>query len=149
MPRLGLITACQFAVIEQDTKAVSLINLFTGLKISIQADQLPPSNAVAPKEWFIACGWDGVKDDEGKVFDQLTEILLPDGKPFVTASPVKFSVQPGKRHYMTSKILAFPIGQVGKCTVQVWAEFDGQVVTEKSTIHIGVEHDLVAASPQP
>lgn len=149
MPKLALITACQFSIIEQDTKSVSLINLFTGLKITVNIAEPPPINAIVPREWSIACGWDGEKDDEGKVFDQLTEIFLPDGKPFVGHNAVKFSVLEGKRHYLTSKIMAFPIGQVGKCLVQVWAELDGKPVTEKSSIHIAVEHELVPTPQLP
>jgi hypothetical protein len=143
MPTLALITACQTSIIEQDTKSVSLINLFTGIKISVHAGDPPPVNAIVPREWSIACGWDSEEGDEGKVFDQLMDIFLPDGKPFVTRNVTKFSLQAGKRHYMTSKLTAFPIGQAGRCLVQVWAELDGKPVTEPVSISIGVEHEHI------
>jgi hypothetical protein len=152
MPTLALITACERSIIEQDTKSVSLISLFTGVKISIQAEEPPPVNAIVAKEWSIACGWDGRKDEEGQVFDQLMDIYLPDGKPFVTRNQVKFSVQVGKRQFLTSKLAAFPIGQPGKCMVQVWAELDGKLVTDRVSISISIEHERLALShgqPQP
>ncbi len=61
----------------------------------------------------------------------------------MTRNAVKFSVDTGKRHYMTSKLVGFPIGQVGKCLVQVWAELDGKPVTEKVTLPVAIEHELV------
>ncbi len=144
MPKLALFAACERSIVEQDTKSVSLITLFTGLKLSFPAGEPPPLNAVIPKEWSIVCGWDSVDGDEGKEFVQFIDISLPDGKPFVTKNQVRFTLQGGKRLHQTSKVPGFPIGQIGKCLVQVWAELDGRPVTEKSSLYIALEHEFVA-----
>jgi len=143
MPTLALLAACERSIIEAETKAISMIGLFTGVKASVPAGETPPANAASPKEWSIVSGWDGNKGEAGKEFVQCLAIFFPDGKPFVERNELKFTIDPGKRHHVTTRLLAFPIGQLGKCHVQVWAEFGGKPVTDKTSIYINVEHEVI------
>ena len=144
MPSLALFVACERSIIEENTKLVSLISLLNGVKGAIPAGEPPPRNAVAPKEWSIVCGWDAVGDEEGTEYVQCLDIFWPDGKPFVETNKVKFSLQKGKRHYQTSRLHGFPVGQAGRCLMQAWAEQDGNPVTEKVSLYITVEHEFTA-----
>jgi hypothetical protein len=143
MPTLALLVSCERAIVETDTKAVSLITLFTGMKVFLPTGQPPPepppANAVAPREWSVVTGWDPNEADEGKEFVQHLEVFLPDGKPFIKNSEMKFQMERDKRHYNTPRIFGFPVGQKGKCLVQVWLEHDGKPVTEKFSTYIKVE----------
>jgi hypothetical protein len=141
MPILALLAACEKSIIEAETKSLSMISLFTRVKLTITADP-PPTNAVVPKEWSIVTGWEGKDDDEGKDFVQCLSVLLPDGKPFIENNRMNFNTQNDKRYHIASKILAFPMGQVGKCKIEVWAEWNGKPVTEKSHIYVRVEHEV-------
>ncbi len=144
MATLALLAVCERSIVEQDTKSISLITLFDSLKLSFPVGEPPPLNAVFPKAWSIVCGWDAAEGEERREFVQFIDIFLPGGKPFAATNQRKFTLEGDRRFHLTSNLLGFPIGQAGKCLVEVWAELDGKIVTEKSSLSISVKHEFVA-----
>lgn len=147
MPKLAFLLACEKSIIERDTQLVSMISLLTNMKVAIATSEPPPENAVAPKEWSIVSGWDGEDGDDEMDLDQVIEVILPDGKPFVKNYRTAFKVQKDRRHHVAAKIQGFPVGKAGRCHIQAWAEAGGRVITEKSSLYIQVEHEKVPFPP--
>jgi len=143
MPKLGFLIVCEKAILEEGTRTPTLVALFTGLRLTVPS--LPPGNAAIPKDWAVICGWDSTNDETGRQYVQHTEVLWPDGTQFVRGE-MQLMFEPGKRHYSVVRFLPFPVGQAGKCEIRVWLEFEGSPVTDKSSTHVTVEHEIKAMS---
>jgi hypothetical protein len=142
MIKLALLTACERVIIEAETKSVSAITIFTGVKLAIPATAPPPpSNAAVPKDWSILAGWDIEDEEVGKEIVQYTDILFPDGKPFIEKGALKFLIEKSKRHHNTTRLLGFPVGQMGTYEIRVWIEADNMPITDKHSIFLIVEND--------
>ena len=115
MPKLLLFAPCSHSVIDQDENTLSLISVLEGLTTSAV---LPlPENAQAPIRWSIVTVWLRTPEDEGITSEQLTQIILPDGK---TAAPATLTFQMTHRtHRNRVAVFGFPISQPGEYRVQL------------------------------
>ena len=115
MPKLLLFAPCANSVVDQEEKTLSLISVLEGLTLS--AAPPLPEDAHAPIRWSIVAVWLRTPEDEGKTYEQLTQVVLPDGK--VTA-PATLPFQMTRRtHRNRVAVFGFPISQPGECLVRL------------------------------
>jgi hypothetical protein len=140
MPKLGLFVVCEKAILEDGTKTPTLVGLFTSVRITVPANNIPPENAAIPKEWAVVCGWDTDNQEEPQQYLQRIEIYYPNQAIFQTGE-ISLNIEKGKRHYSVVRFQAFPVGQPGRYEVRAWLERNGNPETAKSSFHFSVEHD--------
>lgn len=141
MPKLRAFIACE-KVIYDEKKVPSLISLFSSVEVRIMGGM--PADAVIPKDWAIFTMWDAEPGDAGVAFVQCTQILWPDGKPFLDRNEHALKFEPGKPNYLHRlQMGAFPVGKHGDCTIRVWLESNGTVVAEPALLKVNVKHTKV------
>jgi len=130
--------ACEKVIISADGVA-SLISLFSKMIITPPAGIEIPKNAVAPKEWSVFSLWDTDPGDELKEHTLCTQVLYPDGTPFMDANKTKMNIELNKWSQAYVQILGFPLGQLGKYTVRTWVEENQQRVSGPFEFKIELE----------
>ena len=117
MPKLLTFGVCRQAIINRDDGAVSLINLVSSVTIQRQPDQVVPLDANSPFDWAAAAVWLRLDGDEGKTFEQRSELVSPNGDTIELGKSI-FSMNT-KLVSNTLRAQGFPIGQVGIVTLKV------------------------------
>jgi hypothetical protein len=148
MPRLSSLIVCE-KIIQDQLGKPTLISLFQSLSATVPDGQEMPKEAVASTSWAIFCEWFFTNDEQSKIFDQVNEVLLPDGSP----SPVKGRVTikqmaplgQGTRVFVN--IVGLPVWQAGVLTVKVWLECDSEKMTDVFSYPIKIEH--TSKPPEP
>ena len=147
MPQLYTFVACKKIIID-DSGIASLIFLFTQFTVSIPIGmENVPSNAAVPKEWAICSSWDWEPADEGKEYNQIIQILYPDGKSFVDRQETKFVMQPDIKQQIKAPMMGFPIGQQGTYLVRMWLEHAGRVIVEPRPIRLELKYEPPVKTP--
>lgn len=141
MPRLGSLLACERIIIDQQNKP-TLISLFQSLSALVAEGQKAPADMIAGIPWSVFTEWFFTEEDLSRSFDQVLEVLLPDGKPSPISGRVtikeKIKDDQGSRVYVN--MFGMPMGQTGFIKVNVWLESEGKPVTEKFYYLIKAEH---------
>lgn len=128
MPRLYVFAICEKVIIDGGGVA-SLIGLFNKITASTPTGATEiPTNAVAPKEYAVYTSWDLEPADHDKQYNQIFEILYPNGAHFGEGTTVRINMGTGKRAQSITTLNALPIGQVGVYTVRTWLENDERKV---------------------
>jgi hypothetical protein len=141
MPRLGALLVCERIIIDQQNKP-TLISLFQSLSALVAEGQPAPTDMIAGVAWSVFSEWFFTDEELSSPFDQVLEVLLPDGTP----SPIRGRVtikekskhDQGTRVYVTT--FGMPMGQTGFLKVNVWLESGDKPVTEKFYYLIKAEH---------
>lgn len=149
MPKFAGLIACERVIVEEGTRVVSAIGMFSKLTVPIPHNETPPENAVVPKEWSIIAAWDPIDGEEGREFTLCVELFFPDGKPFVETTRSKFKIERDLRSHNSIKLLGFPVGQQGRVETKAWLESDGRLIGEKFSLYLFVEHKVAEAPPLP
>jgi hypothetical protein len=148
MPNLYIFAICEKVVMDKEERA-SLISLFN----TISAQLLPsseniPSNAVAPKEWWVFSSWETKPEDVGKEYRQVIQLLYPNGEPFGQSIGLNFTPQADKAYsQVTVTGMGFPIGQEGRYTLKMWLEYGGSTIFEATPIIVTVNHKKLTSLP--
>jgi hypothetical protein len=137
MPQLYTFVVCDKVIIDE-VGVASLITLFSTVTLSMAGEI--PSDALAPKEWAIFAIWDYESADEGKEYNQVVQLLLPDRTSFLERLETKFVMRPGRKQQIKNPVLGFPVGQQGNVTVRLWLEHAGNVIFEARPILLEVKH---------
>jgi hypothetical protein len=148
MPRLGSFLVCEKVVIDQQQKP-TLISLFQALAAFVPEGQSMPKDAIGGTAWSVFCEWFFSDEEATRSYDQVIEVMLPDGSP----SPIKGRLtfkeiakdQQGTRAYIN--MFGMPIAQVGILDVNVWIELNNEKVTDTFTYRIKIEHTKQPPTP--
>src|SRR5271157_362574 len=90
MPKLSIFALCEKVIMDKEDRA-SLISLFNTISAQIlPTNQAIPSNAVAPKEWYVYTSWETEPEDIGKEYRQVVQLLYPNGEPFSPPVGINF-----------------------------------------------------------
>ena len=84
------------------------------------------------------------KDDVAPTYQQWTEILWPDGSPFLKQS-IDIKIEQPDWMMNIIQMQGFPMGQTGKLTIRVWIETDAKPASEIIETWINVKHETVKA----
>ncbi len=115
MPKLLLFVPCAHSIVDQDENTLSLVSILEGLT-TLAAPPLP-EDAQAPIRWSIVTVWLHTPEDEGKAYEQLTQVVLPDGN--VTAPATLPFQMTSRTHRNRVAVFGFPISQPGECMVRL------------------------------
>jgi hypothetical protein len=148
MPRLGSFLICEKIIIDQQQKP-SFISAFQGLTSLIAEGQEMPKDTLAGTPWSVFCEWFFSEDELSQGFEQVLEVLLPDGSP----SPIKGRLPlkeltkdgQGTRSYVS--MFGMPVSQTGFLSVNVWIESNAERVTDVFTYRLKIEHSKQPPTP--
>jgi hypothetical protein len=140
--------ACEKLIIDREGTH-SIINVMTNANITMQEMEpggvprdvtTPPSNAVAPIQWWVYSLWNPSPEDVGRSFEQVYQLYWPNGEK-VREARLPF-VQPSDRLQQSSfSFVGLPVGQPGKVRIVTWAELDGHCVTDVSETYLYITHN--------
>ncbi|MFZ0707895.1 MAG: hypothetical protein WAM71_20015 [Candidatus Korobacteraceae bacterium] len=140
--------ACEKVVFDKNETA-SLISVLQNVDVRVPVT--PPEYATLPKEWFIFTRWDVSDSEPGKIFEQVWQVLWPDGEKFVEhRAPLNATSEKRdddvRQGYF--QLASFPFGQQGKMRLLTWLDFDGQRVSEIEESGFWVQHHLLPVSTE-
>jgi hypothetical protein len=141
MPRLGSLFICE-RIIEDKQSKPTCVSIFQTVRVAGPTDMGVPKETIAAMQWAVFCEWFLSAEDRAKKFDQVLEVLLPDG----SASPIRGRLplsevgEPdlGVRAYIY--MFGIPVSQVGLLSVTVWLESNGERVTDIYSYPVKIEH---------
>ncbi len=97
---------CEKVLIDQRDNNSSVISIFQELRVEIPLAELPEGTAI-PMKWDVFTLWLREAADEGKKFEQICELLTPDGKKAVGGSILFEMMKTMQRNVMT--LMGFPL----------------------------------------
>ncbi len=129
---------CEKIIVDKDG-VHSLITLMVNAELQLPPAKEIPKDAVAPRQWFIYTAWVPAPEDVGRPFEQVYQILWPNGDkffeqrlPFIAGSP--------DLHQTDFSALGFPVGQSGRLRLLTWLDQEGRRVTDIIESFINVKH---------
>jgi hypothetical protein len=148
MPRLGSFLICEKIIVDQQQKP-TLISIFQSIAALVPEEQQLPKDIIGGAQWAIFCEWFFAEEELNKNFEQVVEVLLPDGSP----SPIRGRLSfrdlakdgQGTRTYVN--MFGMPISQVGFLSINVWIESNTERVTDIFTYRIKIEHTKQPPTP--
>jgi len=115
MPKLLIFAACEKAIVDEQSKVVSLLSLIENINVQFKPGAPPPpSNAAIPMPWAVVSIFKATPGDVGKTFEQ--RMIMEDGSATVLLqSPVaEFSLkQEGATHRIINQLNGMHIGTAG------------------------------------
>jgi hypothetical protein len=148
MPRLGSLLICEKIIIDQQQKP-TLVSVFQSISALVPEGQPIPKDTIAGTPWSIFCEWFFAEDELTKNFDQVVEVLLPDGSPSAIKGRLTFKEiskgGQGTRSYVN--MFGMPIAQPGFLTINVWLESEAEKVTNVFSYLLKVEHSQTLPTP--
>jgi len=148
MPRLGSFLICEKIILDQQQKP-TLISVFQSISALVPEGQQIPKDTIAGTSWSIFCEWFFAEDELSKGFDQVVEVLLPDGSPSALKGRLTFKELSksgqGTRSYV--HMFGMPIAQPGFLTINVWLESEAERATDISSYLVKVEHSQEPPKP--
>ncbi|MBI3909531.1 MAG: hypothetical protein HY320_01190 [Armatimonadetes bacterium] len=90
---------------------VSIVELLDSITAR-RPDGPLPADAVSPVPWTMLAEWLRSPEDEGKTFEQRTQVVMPDGTEKGEAT-IRFSMT-ARRHRNKTNVNGFPMGQEGE-----------------------------------
>ncbi len=141
MPRLGSFLVCE-KIIQDQLGKPTLISLFQKIGAVVPEGQDVPKDTIAGVPWAIFCEWFFAEEELNKQWDQVLEVLLPDGSP----TPIKGRLtlkelakdDQGSRSF--ASLFGMPISQAGFIAINVWLECDSERITDVFSYRILIEH---------
>jgi hypothetical protein len=119
----------------------SLIAIFSQFKVGIPPGVSFPPNAVAPKEWSMFFLWDCNTEEIDREFQQIFEIVSPDGNQLAPPQIITFTPTTDKlRQNVIANAQAIPIGVPGIISVRTRLEQNGAVIIPEATYSFDVQH---------
>jgi|ERR1700678_1146489 len=149
MPRLGSFLVCEKLVIDQQNKP-TIISVFQSIAALVPEGQQMPNDTIGANPWAIFCEWFFSSDDDfSKKFEEVIEVLMPDGSPSPIRGRLAFNeiVKSGQGTRAYVNMFGMPISQTGFLRVNVWLEADSVRVTDVSSYLIKIEHSKQPPMP--
>jgi len=144
-----VICACEKVITDKASGATSLISVMKGAeaKFAIPSQPEPinispgeiPFNTVTPNLWFVYAMWEGSPGDEGKEFEQVTEIFWPNGERFIS-NRLPFVLNDTLIAQNSVGSIGFPLGQEGDVKILAWVEQDRQRQCDPVEYNVTVRH---------
>jgi hypothetical protein len=116
LPRLLLFAPCQKGIIDKNESTVSMISLINGVTVARLGEEID-ENAVLPYSWCAVSAWFKEAEDEGANFEDLVELVSPDGNVLVR-SMIPFTL-PARIHQNLHNSFGFPAGRAGIYTLRL------------------------------
>lgn len=105
MPKLLMFAPCEKVIIDQNNNS-SVISILQDVQVEVHSTELPQDAAV-PMRWEVFTLWLREASDEGKKFEQICELLTPEGK---RAARGTISFEMTKRlHRNVMTLMGFPL----------------------------------------
>lgn len=105
LPKLLMFAPCEKVIIDQNNNS-SVISILQDLQVEVGPTELPQDAAV-PMRWDVFTLWLREASDEGRKFEQICELLTPDGKR-ATGGTISFEMTMSmQRNVMT--LMGFPL----------------------------------------
>ena len=105
MPKLLTFAPCEKVLIDQNNNP-SMISIFQELHVEVTPADLPEGSAI-PIRWDVFTLWLREVSDAGKRFEQVCELLTPDGKKAAGGSISFEMTKDTQRNVMT--LMGFPL----------------------------------------
>lgn len=136
MPRLVFFLPCEKAIIDKETNGVSLIHIIQAINVP----KPPGEDAGAAVNWAAVALWQKTPEDTDKVYEQRTNLLLPNRKE-TAESIVRFDFSTFQSHRNIVRINGFPVGLPGIYTLNLFLRESGsESWTLVADYKIPVEH---------
>jgi hypothetical protein len=141
MPHLSSLIVCE-KIIQDQLGKPTLIALFQKISAMVPDGQEMPKEAIAATNWAVFSEWFFTVDELSKTFDQVFEVLLPDGSPSVIKgrATIKQLSPLGQGTRVFVNITGIPIFQAGVLIANVWLECGSDRVTDTFSYPIQIEH---------
>lgn len=126
MPSLLMFAPCDKVIISQEDNSPSLVSILEYITINIPAfGPNLPLIANLPIRWQMFTLWRQVPEDRGKIYQQRTHLVLPDGQ-FKVDSTMEFRVvAPTQRNVVG--IFGFPVLPPGQYPLRLSLREAGQL----------------------
>ncbi len=141
MPRLGSLLVCEKIIIDQQQKP-TLVSLFQTITALLPEGQGMPKDTLGGTAWAVFSEWFFAEEELSKNFEQVIEVMLPDGSPSPIRGrlPFKELARDGQGTRSYVNMFGMPIAQSGVLAVNVWIESNAERVTDIFSYHIKIEH---------
>jgi hypothetical protein len=122
MPKLIYFLACEKMVLDEEAPVPSFITVFDAL--TIPPPPADAENIQLPLRWQLVSFWRKLPEDEGKIFQQQTLLVSPDGKE-IAPSILEFSMS-GTGHRNNVRVFGFPASPPGDYFARLFIREVGQ-----------------------
>ena len=123
MPKLIYFLACERVLVNEESPTPSLISIFD--RVSAPTPPKDVSNPQAGMPWVLISNWKKLPEDEGKVYEQRTLLMNPEGISSLETI-IQFTI-PSPTHRNTVRIFGFPLTPVGEYHAQLFIRDVGTV----------------------
>jgi hypothetical protein len=148
MPKLLVFAPCDRVIVDKFSNIPSIIGVLQNIGMFVKAGAEIQGDIVVPRSWAVFTLWRPSQEDIGKKLRQITQIVLPDGKVFLSQN--QEFVMEEKPHYNIVSWIIFPMGQQGEHPITMWLEnLEGTAVTEKYIHPLYVHHAWLPADAVP
>ena len=141
MPKLLAFLPCQ-SVVPGAKHDWSLIGLFSGLTVPVQANSQMPLDTLMPIEWAAVTVWKPIHGDEGRDFIQYMRLRRADDVEIRTQAFPPFRFDGRKPYRIVSRMKGMPIAIAGWVSLEVWLESGTSAVTEQHVYPIAIAHQI-------
>jgi hypothetical protein len=117
MPKLLLLAACEKAIVEQQTNAVSMISLLQDVYVQLTPGATPPREAIIPMAWAVVSIFQRQPDDGGKSFEHQTIVANSAGRALLQTAISLFDLR-AEFHRIVNHINGMPIGFAGPLAIK-------------------------------
>jgi hypothetical protein len=133
MPRLGSFLICEKIIVDLQQKP-TLVSVFQTVTAMVPEREEVPKDTIAGTPWAIFCEWFFAESEiaGGRSFDQVVEVMLPDGAPSSIRGRLTFKEinkeGQGTRSYIN--LFGMLMAQTGFLNVNVWVEANNERLTD-------------------
>lgn len=126
MPRLLMFAPCDKVIISQEDNSPSLISILENININIPAfGPNFPRIANLPIRWHIFTLWSHVPEDARKLFQQRTQLVLPDGQSKIEQT-IEFRMVASTQRNVVG-MFGFPVLPPGQYPLRLSLRESGQI----------------------
>jgi len=123
LPKVLLFAPCERVLVNDLDNNISLITVLQEISISITSPEKLPDESNVVTRWEILAVWIREPSDDGKRFEQVCTMSMPDGRN-LTPFRVVFSMEK-RAHRQVVTLRGFPVSKVpGECVLKLWLRED-------------------------
>ncbi|HZI17302.1 MAG TPA: hypothetical protein VEY09_01775 [Pyrinomonadaceae bacterium] len=127
MPKLLMFAPCDRVIINKRDNTTSLISIIEAFSIDIpEGTKLRDEEMKIPIKWSVLSLWERQHGEEGKQFEQRTQLVLPNGKQALDGSTMLDFVSTSNRFRAVNEVVGFPVSPAGACVLKLSIREVGQ-----------------------
>ncbi len=112
MPKLLIFAPCEKVIVNHDDRTLSLISILEGVNATVPQGITVSPDEIYPKAWVIVASWRRTPEDDNRHFEQLIQILLPNGDEALKA--ISILEMTNRDYRLVINVDGFIVGRPGE-----------------------------------